>query len=124
MNFPRPWVLQDICGCWRVHDDDDIVYLTSLSQTCKFWCTVCVSMFFPNCFMLLPSDIPIFDDFSTHTQTSEAHGNEAVGLETQPHHLCVSRLPEARAFCCCFLLGGDGLDSNDSKSVTNKELLS
>ena len=65
--------------------------------------------------------------FHTHTQTSEAHGNEAVGFETQPHHLCVSRLPEARAcfFVVVFYWGGgmDGLDSKDSKSGTNKELL-
>ena len=51
-----------------------------------------------------------------HTQTSEAHRNEAVGLEAQPHHLCGSHLLEARVF-----FGEDGLDSKDSKSGFHQE---
>lgn len=67
MKCPRSLVLQDICVYLRVHDDM-IFYneiLTSFVTHLQVFVYVFLC-FLPSCFVVLPFDIPLFDDFSTH----------------------------------------------------------
>ena len=116
MKCPRSLVLQDICVYLRVHDD--MIFhnyiLTSFVTHLQVFVYVFLC-YFPSCFIVLPSDILIFDDFSTHADFRGSQKWSSWAWSPTP-----SLMWQPLAGSACFF--GDQIQKTQNQDFTKKLL--